>query len=657
MAIVLSPSAPARGATLADDLRFMPSTSTDVIGYVVHVGSSSGFVSTGSGTLIDVGANYQMVGSEAHVPLSALLTGSAYVVMQAYDSEGLYSVASNEVYVSIDPPVAGCSSDADCGDANACNGAESCVAGACVAGQALSCSSPGQCESAWCDVASGCRTSAVPNGTSCNDGNGATVADSCQAGVCVGSVPAPAPPPEPDPAPPASPDPNPAPAPEPTPAPAPIPETSGDETFLLFDDFETVQLGEEAPGWVVTDAAGVAHAWKLFVAANEGGGRAFTLPWTVDHPYFAHFDAPGSDQWTSYEYTGRMRVADAQGVIGATILSTHLEGGGDVALVRTATRPSFWLELSPDDSPLTCVSGDDTGYVPEPGAWSIFRLRALAERDGLRVQAKVWDQRDAEPAGWPIDCLAEGRVDTTGRPGLIAGGAGEKQFDDLGAWQIAASMGSSEVTVPLFADDFDAHLPGEDPDGWIDASLSYMNKQIGAAYRVEEDARGERALFAQAGGRSLTSHVDAPDAHLWQDYEVTGRMMVPHLRTRHGVVVYSELLQGRGAIGLTRAGTSGAFRVALLDVAGATCEGTTSTGVTARAGEWNRFRLRATTSGSAVRVLARVWSDSAAEPTSWQADCTTTSGGAPTSGAVGVWSGRSGPKYWDDIVVRAVGAP
>jgi hypothetical protein len=72
-----------------------------------------------------------------------------------------------------------CSSDADCGDANACNGIEQCVAGSCSAGVVPRCDDGRACTSDRCDPASGCLNVPSP-GLPCGDGGACDAAGACQ---------------------------------------------------------------------------------------------------------------------------------------------------------------------------------------------------------------------------------------------------------------------------------------------------------------------------------------------------------------------------------------------------------------------------------------------------------------------------------------------
>jgi hypothetical protein len=77
---------------------------------------------------------------------------------------------------------------ASCNDGNACTKTDTCQAGACTGGNAVVCSASDSCHDAGlCDPQTGaCSNPAKQNGASCSDGNACTQADTCQAGVCTG---------------------------------------------------------------------------------------------------------------------------------------------------------------------------------------------------------------------------------------------------------------------------------------------------------------------------------------------------------------------------------------------------------------------------------------------------------------------------------------
>lgn len=83
---------------------------------------------------------------------------------------------------------ADCLLDSDCDDGDVCNGIEACTSsGVCAAGIPLSCGEPSQCRAPACDIALGCMTFPMIDGTPCDDGRASTKRDECVSGVCVGA--------------------------------------------------------------------------------------------------------------------------------------------------------------------------------------------------------------------------------------------------------------------------------------------------------------------------------------------------------------------------------------------------------------------------------------------------------------------------------------
>jgi hypothetical protein len=97
----LLPTSAASARSLDDPLRWLPSPSSDVAGYVVHVGSVAGFRDGGSGVSLDIGTEYSLVDGVAERRVGDLMDASSIVVMQAYDSDGNLSADSNELRITI----------------------------------------------------------------------------------------------------------------------------------------------------------------------------------------------------------------------------------------------------------------------------------------------------------------------------------------------------------------------------------------------------------------------------------------------------------------------------------------------------------------------------------------------------------------------------
>ncbi len=84
-------------------------------------------------------------------------------------------------------PKAGCvhtPNTAPCSDMDACSAGDTCGAGVCVPGNAVSCDDSNPCTDDACDKLAGCKH--VNNAAACNDGSACTTADTCAAGACVG---------------------------------------------------------------------------------------------------------------------------------------------------------------------------------------------------------------------------------------------------------------------------------------------------------------------------------------------------------------------------------------------------------------------------------------------------------------------------------------
>ena len=85
--------------------------------------------------------------------------------------------------------VCGVANSAPCDDANLCTQTDQCSGGTCVGSNPVVCPAPDQCHlPGTCDSGTGvCSNPTKPSGTSCDDGNGCTLADQCVGGACVGN--------------------------------------------------------------------------------------------------------------------------------------------------------------------------------------------------------------------------------------------------------------------------------------------------------------------------------------------------------------------------------------------------------------------------------------------------------------------------------------
>ncbi len=75
-----------------------------------------------------------------------------------------------------------CNDNTDCDDSNVCNGTETCAGGYCQAGTSLDCDDGNPCTDDFCDAQSGCVH--TDNSLPCDDSNACTSGDTCSAGTC-----------------------------------------------------------------------------------------------------------------------------------------------------------------------------------------------------------------------------------------------------------------------------------------------------------------------------------------------------------------------------------------------------------------------------------------------------------------------------------------
>lgn len=106
-------------------------------------------------------------------------------------------VASDQCHVaSCDPATGGCvdaprANGSACDDGNGCTRTDTCQAAVCVGAAPVTCTALDACHRVGvCNPATGtCSTPTSPDGTACNDGNACTQTDSCVVGVCSGAAP------------------------------------------------------------------------------------------------------------------------------------------------------------------------------------------------------------------------------------------------------------------------------------------------------------------------------------------------------------------------------------------------------------------------------------------------------------------------------------
>lgn len=142
----------------------------------------------------------------------------------------------------------------------------------------------------------------------------------------------------------------------------------------------------------------------------------------------SHLLAPGSAQWMSYEFRGRMLMTDPRAGIGVTVASDYPYSDAYYRL-RAFDGSSFHFSPHPAGAP--CES-DDTGVIPTANVWHHFRVQFENSGVASIVRARVWRDGESEPGDWTVNCR-DGRATrrVSGTAGVWAMGTGAKYWADL----------------------------------------------------------------------------------------------------------------------------------------------------------------------------------------------------------------------------------
>ena len=208
----------------------------------------------------------------------------------------------------------------------------------------------------------------------------------------------------------------------------------------------------------------------------------------------------------------------------------------------------------------------------------------------------------------------------------------------------------------IFADDFGAHAPGDDPAGWLDTAPGNSLDPDDSAFAIF-DVGGDLAFGTSSTQINIHSHYVGPGATDLASYRYSGRMMITSATGGVGVTFYSGFPDSATYYRLRRYGTN-AFHLSPL---GTTMTGgNLDSGVVPAPGNWYRFTIEVEDTGVRTEIRARVWLDGTPEPTTWPIDAFDDGGSRRIAGTFGTWSYSHGSKYWDDLSVELlypVGTP
>ncbi len=247
------------------------------------------------------------------------------------------------------------------------------------------------CNAFVCDDGE-CAGEPINEGGECDDGDPVTNVDRCVEGECVGAIKA-------------------------------------CTNNPLHGDSFAGQAPGDAAGWLDTGAGNsmaAADDFKVFLV--DGNDALGTL--STDVNIHSHVGLAGSDAWTDYTFTGRLRIEDADGGVGVTFLSDYTNSDHYYRLRRYAGFPT--LHLSTHGTSFTGMGKTDTEIVPEPGIWYRFRIEVATAGGATELKARVWEDGTPEPVFWQAQ-VTDGSATrrSAGTIGVWSMGPGAKYWDDL----------------------------------------------------------------------------------------------------------------------------------------------------------------------------------------------------------------------------------
>jgi len=195
--------------------------------------------------------------------------------------------------------------------------------------------------------------------------------------------------------------------------------------------------------------------------------------------------------------------------------------------------------------------------------------------------------------------------------------------------------------------DFSASPVGNAVAGWLDTRANYSLASDDNLFGVTELGTN-RVLYTSSIQNDIHSHAMGAN-NVWSSFEVRGRMAFDHDGAAIGITTYSGYDAQDTYYRLGRA-PGGEF---VLSGRHALSCGTPGTGVTPVPGDWYRFELHVQDLGASNQIVAKIWRQDQpeGEPAEAQISCTDSSAQRPRDGRIGVWSGGSGRKYWDDLEI------
>ncbi len=215
------------------------------------------------------------------------------------------------------------------------------------------------------------------------------------------------------------------------------------EPVLPVLDFGSYTEGGDPADWLDTGANNsLVYDESKFKVSSVGGNKVFGTSYTANSNIHSHYVGGGSDQWSNYRYTGRMRKSSTEDGIGVTFFSDYPNSD---TYYRLRSYGGSTFNITPHGAGIECSGDTDSGVVPAANTWYRFKIEVQDTGSLTDVKARVWADGSAEPSSWQVACTDSGTRQVAGTIGVWSVvqdfDTGAKYWDDLAVEPLASGSG------------------------------------------------------------------------------------------------------------------------------------------------------------------------------------------------------------------------
>ena len=200
---------------------------------------------------------------------------------------------------------------------------------------------------------------------------------------------------------------------------------------LLLDAggiFAETPVGEDPADWVDTAAGNSMNPSDDFKMYDVDDETAFGTKASYSNIHSHYTGAALNGFGNSYELSGRLKIANANGGIGITFFSDYTNTDSYYRIRRYAKNQTFHLSAHGTSQ----FGNIDSGVNPAANEWYQFRIQVEDTGAQTEIRGRFWQQGDIEPTDWQIDAYdnSASRL-TSGTIGLWSMAKGGKYWNDI----------------------------------------------------------------------------------------------------------------------------------------------------------------------------------------------------------------------------------